>query len=320
MADQSLALEIFLKHTYEDIEKKIEEIITDQNILAILKDGKRLRPLLGAISFKACTGGNESSQMYQRFLEGAVAIELAHGASLVHDDIIDGDLTRRGEAAFYIKTGIDNAILVGHKMLVIGFGLSLSHGAKIAKLYVDAWGGTLDGQLNEINFNSKDLQDINITADSKFFQVYSRIIDLKTATLFSATCKAAAYWANASNQIADILAEYGREVGFAYQLADDLVDLEKGEMIDSVVIPLLARLEKRSAKNGTIKTRSIRKKIEKKSPEIKKLYLEEISKHVNKAQMICKSPVLPNNQFKTFLLDAPFYSINKMLKEIYINI
>ena len=320
MADQSLALEIFLKHTYEDIEKKIEEIITDQNILAILKDGKRLRPLLGAISFKVCTGGNESSQMYQRFLEGAVAIELAHGASLVHDDIIDGDLTRRGEAAFYIKTGIDNAILVGHKMLVIGFDLSLSHGEKIAKLYVDAWSGTLDGQLNEINFNSKDLQDINITADSKFFQVYSRIIDLKTATLFSATCKAAAYWANASNQIADTLAEYGREVGFAYQLADDLVDLEKGEMIDSVVIPLLARLERRSAKNGTLKTRSIRKKIEKRSPEIKKLYLEEISKHVNKAQMICKSPLLPNNEFKTFLLDAPFYSINKMLAEIYINI
>jgi len=320
MVDQSLSLEIFLKHTYEDIEQKIDEIITDENILAVLKDGKRLRPLLGAISFKACTGGNESSQLYQQFLEGAVAIELAHGASLVHDDIIDGDLTRRGEAAFYIKTGIDNAILVGHKMLVIGFSLALSHGEKIAKLYVDAWGGTLDGQLNEINFNSKDLQDISITADSKFFQVYSRIIDLKTATLFSAACKAAAYWANASNEIAGILAEYGREVGFAYQLADDLVDLEKGEMIDSVVIPLLTRLERRSAKNGTLKTRSIRKKIEKKSPEIKKLYLEEISKHVNKAQMLCKSPVLPNNQFKTFLLDAPFYSINKMLKEIYINI
>jgi len=320
MVDQSLALEIFLKHTYEDIEKKIEEIITDQNILVILKDGKRLRPLLGAISFKVCTGGDESSQLYQQFLEGAVAIELAHGASLVHDDIIDGDLTRRGEAAFYIKTGIDNAILVGHKMLVIGFNLALSHGEKIAKLYVDAWGGTLDGQLNEINFNSKDLQDINITADSKFFQVYSRIIDLKTATLFSAACKAAAYLANASNQVTDILAEYGREVGFAYQLADDLVDLEKGEMIDSVVIPLLARLERRSAKNGTLKTRSIRKKIEKRSPDIKKLYLEEISKHVNKAQMICKSPLLPNTEFKTFLLDAPFYSINKMLKEIYINI
>jgi geranylgeranyl pyrophosphate synthase len=325
MTEQTLSLEIFLKHTFEDVEKKINETITDQNILDILKDGKRLRPLISAVSFKTCTGGDESSQLYQQFLEGAVAIELAHCASLVHDDIIDGDITRRGEAAFYIKTGIDNAILVGHKMLVIGFNIALSHGEKIAKLYVDAWSGTLDGQLNEINFNSKDLQDVNFTADSKFFQVYSRIIDLKTATLFSAACKAAAYWANASEEVADVLAEYGREVGFAYQLADDLVDLERGEMIDSVVIPLLTRLEKRSARNGTVKndslkTRSIRKKIEKKSPEIKKLYLEEIAKHVNKARMICKSAVLPNNQFKTFLLDAPFYSINKMLKEIYINI
>jgi len=324
MADQSLALEVFLKHTQEDIEKKISEIITDQNILTILKEGKRLRPLLGALSFKVCTGGNESLQLYQQFLEGAVAIELAHGASLVHDDIIDGDLTRRGEPAFYIKTGIDNAILVGHKMLVMGFNLALSHGERIAKLYVDAWGGTLDGQLSEINFNSKDLQDVNITADSKFFQVYSKIIDLKTATLFSAACKAAAYWAKSTDEIANLLAEYGREVGFAYQLADDLVDLEKGEMIDSVVIPLLTRLEKRTTKNGikngTIKPKSIRKKIEKKSPEIKKLYLEEITKHVTKAQQICNSPVLPDNQFKTFLLDAPFYSINKMLKEIYITI
>lgn len=320
MAEQSLSLEVFLKHTHEDIEKKIKELIIDQHILSILKEGKRLRPLLGAISFKVCTGGKESPQEYQRFLEGAVAIELAHGASLVHDDIIDGDLTRRGEPAFYIKTGVDNAILIGHKMLVQGFKIAMSHGERIAKLYVGAWSGTLDGQLNEINFNSKDLQDVNITADSKFFQVYSKIIDLKTATLFSAACKAAAYWANASDELATLLADYGREVGFAYQLADDLVDLEKGEMIDSVVIPLLTRLEKRTAKNGSIKNRSIRKKIEKKSPEIKKLYLEEISKHINKAQQLCKSPLLPDNQYRTFLLDAPFYSINKMLKEIFITI
>ena len=320
MADQSLSLEVFLKHSHEDIEKKIEEVIVDQNILSILKSGKRLRPLLAAISFKTCTGGNEPPQQYQRFLEGAVAIELAHGASLVHDDIIDGDLTRRGEPAFYIKNGVDNAILIGHKMLVIGFKLALSHGEKVAQLYVDAWRGTLDGQLDEINFNSKDLNDATITADSKFFQVYSRIIDLKTATLFSAACKAAAYWAGASDDIADLLGEYGREVGFAYQLADDLVDLEKGEMIDSVVIPLLTRLEKKSAKNGTFKARAVRKKIQKNSSEIKKLYLEEITKHVMKAQLVSRSPNLPNNPYKTFLLDAPIFSINKMLKEIYITI
>jgi hypothetical protein len=50
------------------------------------------------------------------------------------------------------------------------------------------------------------------------------------------------------------------------------------------------------------------------------LYIEEITKHVMKAQMICKSPLIPENQFKTFLLDAPIFSINKMLQEIYITI
>jgi geranylgeranyl pyrophosphate synthase len=320
MAEQLLSLEVFLKHSFEDIERKIQEVITDQNILSILKGGKRLRPLLASICFKTCTDGKETAQLYQRFLEGTVAIELAHGASLVHDDIIDGDLTRRGEPAFYIKTGIDNAILTGHKMLVIGFNIALSHGEKIAKLYVDAWKGTLDGQLDEINFNTKDLNGVNITADSKFFQVYSRIIDLKTATLFSAACKAAAYWAEAPDELADLLGEYGREVGFAYQLADDLVDLEKGKMIDSVVIPLLTRLEKKSSKNGTLKTKAIRKRIMKNSTEIKKLYLEEISKHVTKAQTASKSSLIPENSFKKFLFNAPIYSINKMLEEIYITI
>jgi geranylgeranyl pyrophosphate synthase len=320
MPEQPLSLEVFLKHSFEDIDQKIQEIITDQNILSILKGGKRLRPLLASICFKACTEGKEEQRLYQRFLEGTVAIELAHGASLVHDDIIDGDVTRRGEPAFYIKTGIDNAILTGHKMLVIGFNIALSHGEKIAKLYMDAWNGTLDGQLDEINFNSKDLQDVNITADSKFFQVYSRIIDLKTGTLFSAACKAAAYWADASDELADLLGDYGREVGFAYQLADDLVDLEKGEMIDSVVIPLLTRLEKKSSKNGTLRTKAIRKKIEKNSTEIKKVYLEEITKHVSKAQAISKSSPIPDTTYKKFLYDAPIYSINKMLEEIFITI
>ncbi|HVQ01434.1 MAG TPA: polyprenyl synthetase family protein [Candidatus Thermoplasmatota archaeon] len=320
MPEQPLSLEVFLKHSFEDIEQKIQEVITDKSILAILHGGKRLRPLLASICFKTCTEGKEEPRLYQRFLEGTVAIELAHGASLVHDDIIDGDVTRRGEPAFYIRTGIDNAILTGHKMLVIGFSIALSHGEKIAKLYMDAWNGTLDGQLDEINFNSKDLQDVNMTPDSKFFKVYSRIIDLKTATLFSAACKAAAYWANASDELADLLGNYGREVGFAYQLADDLVDLEKGEMIDSVVIPLLTRLEKKTSKNGTLKTKAIRKKIEKNSTEIKKVYLEEISKHVANAQATSTSSRIPETAFKKFLYDAPIFSINKMLEEIYITI
>lgn len=320
MLERTNSLEPFLQNTFKDIENKINEMIVDEKILTILKGGKRLRPLLGSIAFKVCTGGDESSERYQKFLEGCVGVELAHGASLVHDDIIDGDLNRRGEPAFYIKTGIDNAILIGHKMLVIGFDLAVAHGEKIAKLYADSWRGTLDGQLREINFNSKDLNDTKLSADSKFFQIYSKIIDLKTATLFSSACKAAAIWADVSEDLSTVLANYGREVGFAYQLADDLVDLEKGEMIDSVVLPLLSRLEKKSIKNGGTKARTLKKKIEKNSPEIKKLYIDEIKKHVMNAQRLSTEGIVPANRYKSFLQQAPTYIINKMLKEINITI
>jgi geranylgeranyl pyrophosphate synthase len=320
MLERTNSLEPFLQNTFKDIENKINEMITDEKILTILKGGKRLRPLLGSIAFKVCTGGDEPLGRYQKFLEGCVGVELAHGASLVHDDIIDGDLNRRGEPAFYIKTGIDNAILIGHKMLVIGFDLAVAHGEKIAKLYADSWRGTLDGQLREINFNSKDLNDAKLSPDSKFFQIYSKIIDLKTATLFSSACKAAAIWANVSEDLSNVLANYGREVGFAYQLADDLVDLEKGEMIDSVVLPLLSRLERKSIKNGSTKARTLKKKIEKSSPEIKKLYIDEIKKHVMNAQRLSTEGIVPTNRYKSFLQQAPTYIINKMLKEINLTI
>ncbi|UCD13290.1 MAG: polyprenyl synthetase family protein [Thermoplasmatales archaeon] len=320
MMEPSNSLEAFLECTFKDVENKIKEMVSDDKILMILKGGKRLRPLLGSIAFKVCTGGDEESDKYQKFLEGCVGVELAHGASLVHDDIIDGDLNRRGEPAFYIKAGIDNAILIGHKMLTLGFDLAVAHGEKFAKLYVDSWRGTLDGQLKEINFNSNDLNDATISADSKFFQVYSRIIDLKTATLFSSSCKAAAIWADASKDLSNVLANYGREVGFAYQLADDLVDLEKGEMIDSVVLPLLARLEKKSIKNGTVKARRLKKKIENNSPKIKNLYLDEIKKHAMSAQRLSTEGIIPTNRYKTYLQEMPTYITNKMLKEINITL
>jgi geranylgeranyl pyrophosphate synthase len=315
----TLNLKAFFDDSKEDIESKIKELVTDPKMLDILFGGKRLRPLLASLSFKTCTGGSEHDERYQAFLEGAVAIELAHNASLVHDDIIDGDEERRGQPAFHIKEGLDNAILIGHKMLVIGFNIMLSHGEKNAKLYMNTWDQTLNGQLCEVNFNSKDLDDTSISADSKFFQLYSNIINLKTAWLFASACKAAAFEAMVSDEMADILFQYGREVGFSYQLADDLADLEKGERIDSVVIPLLSRLED-NGMNGSVKGKLLKQKLEKNRGEIKELYLNEIKKHIHNAQTLSQSPLLPNNQYTILLQKAPTYIINAMLAEINISI
>ena len=119
--DKTITLKEFDENARGDLEKKIADMISDKQIVNILSGGKRLRPLLAHLAFKACTKGNESSHEYQRALEGGVVIELAHTASLVHDDIIDDDAKRRGKTSFHVKKGIASAILTGHKMLSTGF-------------------------------------------------------------------------------------------------------------------------------------------------------------------------------------------------------
>jgi geranylgeranyl pyrophosphate synthase len=318
MKEQSSSLDSFFQNTKADIEKKIKTMIRDKKIVSILKGGKRLRPLLAHLSFKVCTGGKETPYKYQRALEGTVSIELAHNASLVHDDIIDKDEKRRGKHAFHIKEDIPNALLTGHKMLAVGFNIALSHGKEVANLYVDTWNEILNGELKEVNFNKKDIKNNSneISTKSKVFSEYNKIINMKTASLFSSACKAGAIEADASGPILTVLANYGREIGLAYQLADDLVDLGKGEMIDSVIIPLLIKLENKTFNNGSLKVRSVRKKLAKNSSKIKQLYVEEIKQHVKKAEELSKSEIIPLSPYKDLLTEAPAYIINKMLKEI----
>lgn len=322
MKNQPLTLDSFFEITKEDIEKKIASTVSDKKIFSILKSGKRLRPLLAQLSFKVCTGGKETPYQYQRSVEGTVSIELAHTASLVHDDIIDEDKERRGKPAFYIKEGVPNALLTGHKMLAIGFNIALSHGEQIARLYVDTWSEILCGELKEVNFNKDDVKNgtNELSTKSKIFSEYNKIINMKTASLFSSACKSGAIEADATGEILTILADYGREIGLAYQLADDLVDLEKGEMIDSVVVPLLTRLENKTINNTSFKLNIIKRKLAKNSSKIKQLYIEEIKRHVSKAEKLSKSDIIPPSPYKDLLTEAPAYITNSMLKEIDIMI
>ncbi len=322
---KDLNIENFFKTTQIDVEKKIKNTITDKDIVDILQGGKRLRPLLEILSYKVCTGGRETPTDYQKALEGTVSIELAHTASLLHDDIIDEDQTRRGRAALYTKKGIPHAILKGHKMLSTGFGIAIKHGEKIGKLYVNTWDEVLTGQIKEVDFNTEETGDSEIdlkgfTTKSKIYKLYKQIIDQKTAALFASSCKAGAFEANANGQIAQTLSDYGREIGIAYQLADDLVDLENGEMIGSVVIPLLTRLENKKIDENNLTVSKIRSKIENNEEKIKKMYLKEIKKHVKKAEKLSKSDLIPNSPYKKLLSEQPSFVINMMLKKIKMNV
>jgi len=316
------SLEIFFDQTKNDLEKKIKTTIQNKKIINIIENGKRLRPLLALLSFKVCTGDKATLYQYEQALECAVTVELAHTASLIHDDIMDQDEERRGKPSLYTTDGVSNALLIGHKMLAKGFDIALGHGEKLAKLYVGTWNEILTGQMNEINYDPNGLSNgtKGITTKSKIFKLYNKIIDQKTASLFASSCRAGAVEANATGEILDILQDYGREVGLAYQLADDLVDLENGELIDSVIMPLITRLENNKVDINTLDVDSIKNIIKKNESKIKKMYIEEIIRHVRKAKKISRSGKIPESRYKILLTEAPSYVINKMLREINISI
>lgn len=316
---QEANLDDFFDSTRKDVEKKIVTTVNDKQIIQILNGGKRLRSLLAALAFKACTSGKETPEQYQNSLDGTVSIELAHGASLVHDDIIDRDVERRGKTAFYVEEGVGKAILTGHKMLVQGFDIALKHGKDWARLYVDSWNEVVNGEIDEVDFN-RNGNSTKLSNKSQILDSYYKIINMKTAALFSSACQAGALSADMTGDILRVFASYGREIGLAYQLADDLVDLAHGEMIDSVVVPLLNRLESKDAKVGVLKKFEIKRKFAKNKDKIKEIYLEEIQKHVEKAVELSKSDLIPTSSYKDMLIDAPNYIINKMLREINVTI
>ncbi len=307
----------FFTVTRTDLEKTIDTIIMEKEIQDILRGGKRLRPLLAQLAFKACTSGNETPEKYRRSLEGSLCIELAHSASLVHDDIIDKDETRRGEKAFHIKEGISRALITGHKMLTQGFNIALSHGREIAKVYVESWHRVLNGEIMEVDFNDHRLKKEHLK--DQIFEAYHQIIDLKTAELFSSSCRAGAMEADMVGDILNVFSGFGREIGIAYQLADDLVDLEQGEMIESVIVPLLNKLGYEQKVNILKKT-ELELFFKKHKEKIKQFYLDEIKKHVRKAEQISQSELIPDSHYKSLLSQAPSFIINAMLREINITV
>jgi len=311
----------FFDRSRVDLEKKITATIADEDITSILLDGKRLRPLLAHLAFKACTQGKETPEEYERALEGAVSIELAHTASLVHDDIIDKDNERRGKPSYYVKEGIAKALITGHKMLSAGFNIALKHGKEVADLYVQSWEQVVNGELDEVSFNADENTILqNMSTKSQIFEAYNKIIDLKTAVLFSSACKAGAIEANMTGDILQVFGHYGREIGLAYQLADDLVDLACGEMIDSVIIPLVNKLEQQTTMKRAFATRMIKKKVAQHQDKIQQLYLDEIKHHIQQAEELSKVESIPHSPYKQLMTDAPSYIINKMLKEIQLSV
>lgn len=181
--------------------------------------GKRVRPYLTLTSCGLCGGDPEEA------LPAAIAIELLHNFTLLHDDIMDAAETRRGEPSVFSKWDASTAILSGDAMYAWAFEQLQYYGendqyskkqyAEIVKIFLDSARTVCEGQAYDLSFEKEQ----DVTLDE-----YLNMIKGKTAALISGAIKlggaVAAVGGNSLNQLEQI----GSEIGIAFQIQDDLLD------------------------------------------------------------------------------------------------
>lgn len=177
----------------------------------LMAGGKRIRPILVLLAHELAGGQNESEIMPL-----ALAFELIHTATLVHDDINDGAEHRRGIPTIHVQAGMEKALIAGDWLFVQGFGQGGRYGEDIVEIVSDCCARIASSELKQLDH----ILDLSTTPDD-----YFQIVRGKTAGPFGAGCQAAALVAGASTADAQTLERFGMELGIAFQLVDDLLDL-----------------------------------------------------------------------------------------------
>jgi geranylgeranyl pyrophosphate synthase len=176
---------------------------------ALLSHGKRLRPLMVILSAQS-VGGNRDDVMSL-----ALAIELLHTATLVHDDILDQDKFRRDAPTVHEKWSVNDAILVGDAMISLAINLAADYGREVLKIASETGLALCDGEYMDVSMTSTEMSE----------DEYLEKIRRKSASLFRAATQCGAIAGGGSNLEVKCLADFGEHFGMAYQLTDDLSDI-----------------------------------------------------------------------------------------------
>ena len=174
------------------------------------RKGKQLRPMFVLLSAKLCGDINESTY------RAASLVELLHTATLVHDDVVDESLERRGFFSTYALWKTKISVLVGDYLFAKGLLLSLDNNDfQILQILSDAVRLMSEGELLQIEKS----RSLNLNE-----QLYFEIIRNKTASLLAAACSAGAFSTSHDNNLANNMRMFGDKVGIAFQMKDDLFD------------------------------------------------------------------------------------------------
>jgi geranylgeranyl diphosphate synthase type II len=214
------------KNQLEEIKIDLEQYIQDLNLQGNPQElyepitylmglgGKRIRPLLTLLAY------NLYNENYQNVLSPAAAVEVFHNFTLMHDDIMDNAPLRRGKATVHEKWDDNTAILSGDVMLVKAYDLLLSIAPEYLKESLQLFSKTAaevcEGQQLDMNFESRELVSE---------EEYLNMIRLKTAVLLGFALQLGAILAGATKNDAQRLYDFGMNIGIAFQLKDDLLDV-----------------------------------------------------------------------------------------------
>jgi len=225
--------------------------------------GKRIRPLLTLGSAKLCgyVNGNRDVNL-------AACVELIHSATLLHDDVIDASNLRRGNKTSNSIWGNQSSILVGDYLLSRCFEMMVEDGSQeILKLLSYTSSKIAQGEVQQLEYKG----EIYILEET-----YFDIINSKTAALFAAATRVGACIANKNKKEKDALESYGRNLGLAFQIADDALDYYSTKTIfgkeigkdffeGKVTLPIIFLCQKANSEE--------------------KIFLEKIFKKVNRSKL-----------------------------------
>jgi geranylgeranyl pyrophosphate synthase len=183
----------------------------------VVAGGKRLRPLLVVLAAESAGGAPRTRRSEERLVRAAVAVELVHSATLVHDDLIDGAQLRRGHPTVAAAAGRRAAVATGDLLFSRAFA-ELARNDNAAQLCAlsEASSALAAGEL---------LQREDAFASQVAVERYMRRCELKTAALFEAACTLGALAADASRAVAEALGTFARRIGLAFQMLDDVLDV-----------------------------------------------------------------------------------------------
>ena len=222
-----------LLETYKEYIEKIDTALNNELELYLESEfteplkyavdgGKRIRPIILLLATE-CVG-----KIDENTLSGACAIELLHTESVIHDDIIDNETKRRQKDPFHIKFGYITSVLTGD--FVLGLILNISSRLDNPRITKDlATAAMLMSEGEAIEGLLEESEDVT-------FDDYVKVIEYKTATAFEMAAKLGGIIGKGSEEEIQSLAEYGKNIGIAYQIRDDLLDWKNEDKLFNLLI------------------------------------------------------------------------------------